>query len=150
MSSEVRTGNGLRFTLSYDRIVEVTVEGPADCRTEPCCGGRHVHVQQHKSRNELHCGPKALSSKAHFRWNTSHSSDGASAQVLAERSCCSKTRLGSFELTSDLSLRKAKYKQEKKKTASDAAKCFVDKIPYLKFHCNFFFRFVVFLCNAKR
>jgi hypothetical protein len=49
----------LQLTLSCGRTVAVTLEDPAGCHIEPCCGGRHVHVRQHRNRNGLRCEPKA-------------------------------------------------------------------------------------------
>lgn len=121
----------LRLTLSCVRTAAVTGEVQVGCRIEPCCGGRRGHVQQRRIRSGLHCEPTALSSTVHSRPSTNRSFGGASVQVSAGRSCCSKTRLVSCARTSSASLHKTGVRRRK-------FQCSVDKIPYLKLHCKFF------------
>ena len=87
----------------------------ADCRTEPCCDGRHVHGQLRTIHIELRCAPKVPPSTVHSQLSTSRSSDGALVQVSAGRSCYSKTRLVGFAWTSDVNLLETNQNKEKRK-----------------------------------
>jgi hypothetical protein len=83
------------------------VKGLAGYRTEPCYGGRHEHEQLRTIHSGPRCAPKAPPSTVHSQLSISRSSDGASVQVSAGRSCCSKTRLVGCAQTSDVSLLEA-------------------------------------------
>lgn len=80
------------LTLNYDHA-HTAAAGEANCRTEPCCGGKH----ERRTSCRLPDAPKARSSRDCSRSSTGRSSGGGAwGSALAGRNYCSKRMRESF------------------------------------------------------